>query len=81
MPHNEQDLTEREYYLIGRLAEPVSRGRRGKKGLDHFTDEAKRLVQQGYLERAPTGVPVGNSRYIVTPKGRAVWQAYRFTGP
>lgn len=78
MPHNEQDLTEKEYYLIGCLAEPFGRG---SKGLDRYTAEAKRLVLQGYLEQAAAGAPVGSSRYIVTPKGRAAWQAYRFTGP
>jgi hypothetical protein len=78
VPHNEQGLTEREYYVLGCLAEPL---RRGVTGVQRYTAEAERLVQRGYLERAVIGTSVGNSRYIVTPKGQAAWQAYRFTGP
>ena len=78
MPHNEQDLTAKEYYLLGCLAEWSGYGSRR---LHRYTAEAERLVWQGYLERAEIGVPVGTSRYIITPEGRATWQAYRFTGP
>jgi hypothetical protein len=77
--HNEQDLTEREYYLLGSLAEPPRRNR----DLDRYRAEAERLVQQGYLEKVATGAPAGKqvSLYRITHKGRAAWQAYRFTGP
>ena len=71
MPQNEQELTEREYYLLGSLAEPPSRNR----DLHKYAAEAERLIQRGYLERGQF------DRYTITPKGRAAWQAYRFTGP
>ena len=71
MPQNEQELTEREYYLLGSLAEPRTRNR----DLHKYTAEAERLIQRGYLKREQF------DRYTVTPKGRAAWQAYRFTGP
>jgi hypothetical protein len=77
VPHNEQDLTAKEYYLLGCLAEWSGYGNRG---FHHYTAEAERLVQRGYLERKATGVRIGRSRYIITHKGRATWQAYRFTG-
>lgn len=76
--HNEQDLTEREYYLLGSLAEPPRRNR----NLHRYTAEAERLVQRGYLERGVTGAPSKQLfLYRITHKGRAAWQAYRFTGP
>jgi hypothetical protein len=79
VPHNEQGLTEREYYVLGCLAEPL---RRGVTGVQRYTAEAERLVQRGYLERAVIGTSVGKPYpYIITPKGWAAWQAYRFTGP
>jgi hypothetical protein len=77
VPHNEQDLTTKEYYLLGCLAEWSGYG--GRR-FHRYTAEAERLVQRGYLGWAATGVPIGNSRYIITPKGQAAWQAYRFTG-
>jgi DNA-binding MarR family transcriptional regulator len=78
VPQNEQKLTEREYYLLGILAEPPTRNR----DLHKYTAEAERLVQRGYLERGVTGAPSKQLfLYRITPKGRAAWQAYRFTGP
>ena len=71
MPHNEQELTEREYYLLGSLAEPRARNR----DLHKYTAEAERLIQRGYLKRGQF------DGYTITPKGRAAWQAYRFTDP
>jgi DNA-binding PadR family transcriptional regulator len=81
MPHNEQGLTEREYFVLGNIAEP-SRGQ-GNSMLHRFTAELERLAQRGYLERAVTGDPKGDqvSVYKITHKGRAAWQAYRFIGP
>ncbi|ANY78447.1 hypothetical protein BB934_09575 [Microvirga ossetica] len=62
-------MTEREYYLLGSLAEPPSRNR----DLHKYTAEAERLIQRGYLKRGQFDV------YTITPKGLAAWQAYRFT--
>jgi len=77
--HNAFELTARDYFLLGTLAEAAN-------GIDHLpygcTDaQAKRLGQEGYLERAATGAANGHElvRYRITPKGRAAWDAYRFT--
>jgi hypothetical protein len=75
---NEQDLTAREYYLLGSLAETPRRN----KNFNRYTAEAERLVQRGYLEKVAIGPPGDTqSLYRITRKGRAAWQAYRFTGP
>ena len=77
--HNAFELTARDYFLLGTLAEAAN-------GIDHLpygcTDaQAKRLVPEGYLERAATRAANGHEivRYRITPKGRAAWDAYRFT--
>jgi hypothetical protein len=69
VPQNERELTAREYYLLGSLAEPRAR----TKDLHKYTAEAQSLIKRGYLERKSF------DRYTVTPEGQAVWQAYRFT--
>lgn len=80
MHHQEHSLTEREYYLLGSLAEPP---RHGIRDLHRYTAEAERLVQRRYVERVVTDGSGGKqaSLYRITHKGWAAWQAYRFTGP
>jgi hypothetical protein len=80
MSRDETGLTDRECYLLGTLAQATS-GRR-KLPRAHAA-EADRLVQGGYLERTATRAPGGTeiTRYHVTDKGWAVWQAYRFLDP
>ena len=79
MGRKEFELTARDYFLLGTLAEAAN-------STDHLpygcTDaHAKRLVREGYLERAATRAANGQEivRYRITPKGRAAWDAYRFT--
>ena len=79
MGRNAFELTARDYFLLGTLAEAAN-------GIDHLpygcTDaQARKLVPVGYLERAATGAANGHEivRYRITPKGRAAWDAYRFT--
>ena len=79
MGRNAFELTARDYFLLGTLAEAAN-------GIDHLpygsTDaQAKRLVPVGYLEHAATHAANGHEivRYRITPKGRAAWDAYRFT--
>ncbi|QRM28691.1 hypothetical protein [Microvirga sp. VF16] len=80
MGRKEFELTARDYFMLGTLAEAAN-------GTDHLphgcTDaQAKRLVEEGYLERAATRAADGREmvRYRITAKGRAAWAAYRFTG-
>jgi hypothetical protein len=83
MSHEEIELTERDYYLLGMLAEET----RYKGRLPHgcTRDQAERLARAGYLGQeewkavVPGGQPV--TRYYVTEKGRAAWQNYRFIDP
>jgi hypothetical protein len=77
----ESELTARDYFLLGTLAE---RSRDNGRFLRRYTeDEVERLVQGGYLAwerfRAPDGSEA--QRYCITEKGLAAWQGYRFTGP
>jgi hypothetical protein len=73
------ELTVRDYYLLGTLAE--ERVRHGDKVLKQYTAaEVERLVRGGYLRKAVASQPDETQPiwYGVTGKGWAAWQAYRF---
>ncbi len=76
MSEDETRLTERDYYLLGMLAE--RQAQRGWLPRGCTDEQAELLVRAGYLERvAVSGLP---GPYAVTAKGAAAWQAYRFRG-
>jgi hypothetical protein len=85
--HPETELTEKDYYLLGMIAEGVryQGGRHRHKGeLPHGCsfDQAERLVREGYLEKMMFQA-IGRQeviRYAITEKGRAAWRGYRFAG-
>jgi hypothetical protein len=79
MSDGEIELTVRDFYLIGTLAEEWLH--HGDRILKQFpAAEVERLVRGGYLKRAVANRPDGTLliRYDVTNKGWAAWQAYRF---
>ncbi|KLK91309.1 hypothetical protein AA309_20840 [Microvirga vignae] len=81
MSDHEIQLTERDYYLLGVLAEEV---RGHTQALRRYPEDGVvRLVRGGYLERVT--LPAWNGReakhYRITPKGRAAWRTHRFTDP
>ena len=86
--HEDIELTERDYYLLGLLVEGSHSRRQRSAYRGHLprgcTDaQAERLVQAGYLESTvlhPDGSGQKVIRYSVTEKGRAAWRTYRFKG-
>ena len=78
MSYKEIELTNRDYFLLGTLAE--RNGREGRFLHRYNDDEVERLVLGGYLEWEMSPVPDGTQakHYSLTRKGQAAWRAYRF---
>jgi hypothetical protein len=78
----EAELTQRDYDLLGLLAEGNRLGGRRTVPGSHLPlgcteDQAERLVQAGYLYRVRGKQGI---QYSATKKGEAAWRAYRSAG-